>query len=106
MEISSSFTARATIRTGLPFASIPDGVESDLTVGSTVCRRGSTAVVLVGHSHQDADGTNWYRRAVVVGRTADLPRPRRDATGLLGERFAPHSPRQRRQVRRLYGRAL
>lgn len=106
METTASFAARVLAHTGLSIADIPDGEETDLLGGSIACTRGGTTVVLIEHAHQDSDGTGWYRRAVVVGRSDDLPRARRGATGCIGERIAPRSPRQRRVARRLYGRAL
>ena len=106
METTASFAARVLAHTGLSIADIPDAPAEEMLSGSIACARGGTTVVLIEHAHQDSDGTDWYRRAVVVGRTADLPRARRGATGCIGERIAPRSPRQRRVARRLYGRVL
>ena len=84
METVESFAARVLAHTGLPLAAIPDGEDADLICGSIACARGGSTVVLVDHSHQDEGGTDWYRRAVVVGRTDDLPPAWKDATGTIG----------------------
>lgn len=81
METVSSFAVRVRRFTGLELSELPDAPDDVMLGGSIVCRRGGTAIVLVDLDHQDEEGNDVYRRAVLCGRAADLPAARDGATG-------------------------
>lgn len=82
-ESASSLVHRIFIATGLRPEQIPDAPGEAMLGGSIVARRGNSVVVLTEYCGQDDTGADNYGRAVIVGRSADLPPALPGATGVM-----------------------
>lgn len=82
-ESASSFVHRILIATGLRPEQIPDAPAEAMLGGNIRIRRGSTMLILVDHVGEDGSGLDYYGKAVIVDRGADLPPALPGATGAL-----------------------
>lgn len=83
-ESLASFRRRVLAHTGLTLSEIPDAPQEELLGGSIAATSPwGTAVLKDPLPEYREDGEVTYTRAVMVGRSPDLDRPRLGATGLL-----------------------
>lgn len=88
-ESPDDFAQRIFQMIGLRVEEIPDAKKDDprLTGGYRVTRTPHGTLYLLEHIYQDLDGIDHYRRAVLVGRSTELPLALLGADGALpGER--------------------